>query len=576
MWPLPPVRTRKLTIVAQDPGIRHNNSIVTAEVDIPAEELGKGPRGYRVHVIDYDASTRTLYKPYEYKSTKSDKYPDPFKEVTKHTLLHDPGFHAQNVYAIVMRTLARFEYSLGRRVNWSFQGHQIKAAPHAFSDANAFYSQRDEALLFGYFPGKKGTIFSCLSHDVIAHETTHALLDGLHCCYIEPSSEDQPAFHEGLADIIALLSVFSLREVVKVVLDLGKGKSTLQKPGLIEAKNLRPDRLKQTLLFGVAEEMGKELSCVRGKALRQSLDLDASPDLIGKDEFKEPHRRGEILVAAMMNAFIEVWMNRLISLGRIDKEYLDRERTAEEAADAADYLLTMTIRALDYCPPIHLEFGDFLSALLTADHEIRPDDSRYQFRKHILKWFKKFGIEPSSKGKSAEESGIWDTPEEELSYDRLHFEALARDKDEMFRFVWENRKELKLDDGAVSKIESLRPCLRIGPDDGFPLREIVAECVQYLKLEASELRRKNLKRPEGMPSNQEIVLRGGMTLVFNEFGRLKFSIGKNILNKDEQQKYLDYLWETGYFHPKWTLRRRFSNMHRSRGTQSRENFQEEW
>ena len=34
---------------------------------------------------------------------------------TNDTLLGDPTFHAQNVYAIIMRILARFEHALGRR-----------------------------------------------------------------------------------------------------------------------------------------------------------------------------------------------------------------------------------------------------------------------------------------------------------------------------------------------------------------------------------------------------------------------------------------------------------------------------
>ena len=74
-----------------------------------------------------------------------------FEKGTDDELLRDPRFHQQNVYAIVMRILARFEYALGRRVSWSFGGHQLKIAPHAFLDANAFYTKEDEALLFGYF-----------------------------------------------------------------------------------------------------------------------------------------------------------------------------------------------------------------------------------------------------------------------------------------------------------------------------------------------------------------------------------------------------------------------------------------
>src|SRR5262249_8804805 len=136
-------------------------------------------------------------------------------------ILGDPHFHAQNVYAIIMRTLARFEFALGRRASWGFGQHQLKVAPHAFADANAFYSEADEALGFGYFPGRDGNIvFSCLAHDVVVHETTHALVDGLRERFTDPSSPDQAAFHEGFADIVAILSVFSLPDVVRKLMDV--------------------------------------------------------------------------------------------------------------------------------------------------------------------------------------------------------------------------------------------------------------------------------------------------------------------------------------------------------------------
>ena len=60
---LPEARTCKMRIVAQDPSVRIGGKILTAEVDVPAEELADGPRGYRVHVIDYDSSSKVLYPP---------------------------------------------------------------------------------------------------------------------------------------------------------------------------------------------------------------------------------------------------------------------------------------------------------------------------------------------------------------------------------------------------------------------------------------------------------------------------------------------------------------------------------
>jgi hypothetical protein len=567
--------------VAQDPAVRGpDGSILTAEVDVPAEELARGPLGYRVHVIDYDGSTRTLYAPLEYDSGNG--YKDPFRNPSNSTILTNPKFHAQNVYAIVMRTLARFEFALGRRVSWGFHGHQLKVAPHAFADANAFYSEDDQALMFGYFPGRKGMVFSCLSHDVVAHETTHALIDGLRGRFTDPSSPDQAAFHEGFSDVVALLSVFSIRGVVETVLDRNIAANRKRRKGgtaaLVHEDDLTDTALRESLLFGLAKEMGQEMADMRGQALRRSVTL--MPVDITGEEFQEPHRRGEILVAAVMNAFLGVIVERLKSLGRIEGKFFDRERVAEEAAESADYLLTMTIRALDYTPPVHVEFPDFLSALVTADHEIRPDDSKYRFRKHLVDSFRAYGIKPSP-GTSVPD-GFWLAPDGELVNDRIRFESMTRDPDEVFRFVWENREVIGLSEGAFTRILSVRPCLRVAPDDGFPLRETVAECMQQIRVSAGELATFGIDKPPEMADDTQVSLEGGFTLIFDEYGRLKFAIAKRLFDKnrpevqERQSQRLADLWRYGHYRKGASLTRRFSAMHRQRSLGAARSFSEEW
>ena len=579
---IPRARTRKLTIVAQDPAVRDSRGrIITAEVDVPAEELARGPLGYRVHVIDYDGSTRTLYAPLEYESSATGVYKDPFRNPSNGTILSNPQFHAQNVYAIVMRTLARFEFALGRRVSWGFHGHQLKVAPHAFADANAFYSEDDQALMFGYFPGRRGMVFSCLSHDVVAHETTHALIDGLRGRFTDPSSPDQAAFHEGFSDVVALLSVFSIRDVVETILDRhiagAKKRRRPRTAALVHEDDLTDTALRESLLFGLAKEMGQEMADMRGQALRRSVTL--TPDDVKGEAFDEPHRRGEILVAAMMNAFLGVIVQRLRSLGRIQGRFFDRQRVAEEAAESADYLLTMTIRALDYTPPVHVEFPDFLSALVTADHEIRPDDSKYGFRKHLINNFARYGIKPSP-GTSAE--GFWLGPEGQLVNDRIRFESMTRDPDEVFRFVWENRDVIGLSEGAFTRILSVRPCLRVAPDDGFPLRETVAECMQIIQITARELAAFGIEKPPDMDPEQKVSLEGGFTLIFDEYGRLKFAIAKRLFDKKRpevqarQSRRLADLWRYGHYRRGASLTRRFSAMHRQRSLGGARSFNEGW
>ena len=563
-----PLHTRKLTIIAQDPSVKVNGKILRTEVEIPAEELQPGPWGYRVQVVDYDSSTETLYKPLEYPPLDGANG-DPFKRASDARLLSDPNFHAQNAYAIVMRILARFEFALGRRVSWNLYGHQIKVAPHAFAEANAFYSENDEALMFGYFPGRNGMVYTCLSHDIVAHETTHALLDGLRDRYTDPSSPEQAGFHEGFGDIVALLSVFSLPKVVETLIDLGPPR---RNPDRIAEEFLTLEALRKSMLLGLAKEMGQELSAVRGAVLRRSVELEPSRDHIKEKEFEEPHRRGEILVAAVLNAFLSVWVKRLEAL--ITPGGLDRGRVVEEGANIAEYLLTMVIRALDYAPPVNLEFCDFLSAVLTSDREINPNDSKYKFRETLLKSFLSYGIKPKSAG-TASDPGIWPAPKGNISNERIRFESLQRDRDEVFRFIWDNREALELYDKAFSRVLSVRPCLRIGPD-GFALRETVAEYMQILDLQASELSRPlKIKKPKDMPNTQEVRLSGGGALIFNEYGKLKYHIYNSLTDSERQSQRIEYLWSYGYYRNPAAFRN-FASLHRQRATSLTSFSREDW
>lgn len=562
-----------MTIMAQDPGVRdRDGKIVMASVDVPAENLGAGPRGHRVYVVDYDTSTEEMYAPVDYEMMVARHGEEPFRprddsedpSDPTQKLVDDPEFHAMNVYAIVMRILARFEFALGRHVEWAIPGHQLKVAPHGFCDGNAFYSPPTEALMFGYFTDHQAgrTIYSCLSHDVIAHETTHALVDGLRDHFTDPSSPDQAAFHEGFADVVALLSVLAIPEVVRTL--LGEGDAAPEAAGdgkadrgRVSAEEVEEGALQQSVLLKLAKEMGEALTGTRGNALRQSADLEPDPAYLHSDEFIEPHRRGEILAATMLRAFIKVWRERISRLKLFDDEYYDRGGVADEGAEAADFLLTLAIRALDYTPPVHLTFEDYRAALVTAYTELHSAEHKYDFRSRLEESFEEFGI---GRPQFAAD-GMWDPAPEGLVYDRTRFEAMQTDRNELFRFVWENRDELELIEDAYTEITSIRPSVRVAPEDGFVLRETVVECIQMLSGTARELEDEfNVKIPDGMPEETELVLRGGATLVFDDFGRLKFRIPNLLPVRRHHQasgvpnryatlnaERLEHLWQSGYY-----------------------------
>jgi hypothetical protein len=352
--------------------------------------------------------------------------------------------------------------------------------------------------------------------------------------------------------------------------------------------------------------MGREIEGFRGGALRRSAELEPDRKLPDSEEFLEPHRRGELFVASVINGFIEAWADRIARLGTKGQSNYPLARVCEEGADIADTLATMWIRALDYMPAVHLTFGDALSAALTADLEVRPDDSRYDLRAHMLKKFRAYGISPTSKRRSP--AGVWDPAPTDLKYDRVRFESMRSDKDEVFRFLWENRDKLEIRQGAYTEVLSVRPCVRTGVD-GFVLRETVSEYYQVARLTADELEDVGVNAPKeylkglaaakaarrkaqpGSGANDQAKsaaendrdittpLYGGGVLIFNEYGRLKYWVHNDVFGRRQTER-LKYLWEAGFLEARGDRAEyraaRLSTLHRLRATDARRFPAEGW
>jgi hypothetical protein len=572
--------TRWLTVLAQDPDVADKGGVITTRVKVPAEPLFAGPRGSRVEIVDYDASSDCFYGPFEIPEND-----DPFEiERDREALVGNPRFHAQNVYGIVASTLFEFERALGRHLSWGFEygSHQLKVFPHAFAEPNAFYSKCDECLAFGYFPVRgpdSEKVFTCLSHDIVTHETTHALIDGLRDQLMRPSSDDQAAFHEGFADIIAILKTLQNLELVQFAIN--EHLTINKRAGTVSVDEARAAIQNQDILFGLAKQMGKAVRGMGRGALRHSTEIKPSKDLYTGESFRDPHDRGELLVAAVMHGFQLVWDKRLSGKlkleGREQSPRVAAWRVAEEGAKAAGHLLHMMIRAIDYLPPVHVDFGDFLSAILTADWQICPDDDLYGYRDAFRASFAAYGIEPAYNG-VASEPGVWGpgTQGRDISYARANMDSLRWNREGMFKLLWENYNALDLDRDIFTKVNSVRPVWRIGPE-GFILRETVAEYYQKLnKATQADLKRLGIDFPESKTGGEPVDLVGGGTLIFDEFGRLKFHIHNRITNGDHQRDRLDSLWRRGALHENHTGERPFTALHRRRAADESRRPQEAW
>lgn len=425
----PSPNVRRLRIFSFDPALAAQYDLVgmsSVTIEVPWEDaLEPGPIGEYVEVVDVDPGSGAAYVPVDLNA------PALLATDGLAPSESDPRFHQQMCYAVAMKTIEHFERALGRKALWSPHVNRLpegeitenyvprlRIYPHALRQHNAFYSPQKKALLFGYFQAnaKDGkstpgtTVFTCLSHDIIAHEATHALLDGVHPRFHEPVNEDVLAFHEAFADIVALFQHFSY-------------------PGVLrdQVARTRGDLAGQSVLGQLAQQFA--MASGRGDALRSYLGKEINgkwervrPDPTLLSQTTEPHDRGAILVAAVFSAFMKVYQARTRDLFRIATEGTGvlREgdihpdlvaRLAEEAQRCSERALQMCIRAIDYCPPVGITFGAYLRAIITADHDMNPID-RESWRLAFIESFREWGISPRGARSMAEDSLLWPTGEE--------------------------------------------------------------------------------------------------------------------------------------------------------------------
>ena len=150
--------------------------------------------------------------------------------------------------------------------------------------------------------------------------------------------------------------------------------------------------------------------------MRDFINEDPDPDLL--DTADESHERGAILVAAVFDAFLSIYRGRTADLFRLTGVMPGSgaplhpdltSRLAREAGKSADHVLRMCIRALDYMPPVDVQFGEFLRAIITADTDLIPDD-RLNYRVAFIEAFRKRGIFASDCLSMSPDSLLWERP----------------------------------------------------------------------------------------------------------------------------------------------------------------------
>ena len=445
--------TRRLRVLAFDPSLAtrldtaaFNEIVVAVRWE---KELKPGPVGEYLEVVDYDPASGVFYHPVDL------NHPHLLAEDGLVPSESNPQFHQQMVYAVAMTTIRHFERALGRKALWADRRvelpgpkyveqfvRRLRIYPHALRDRNAYYSPAKKALLFGYFPvsSKDGdntpgtVVFTCLSHDIVAHETTHALLDGVHPRFNEPTNPDVHAFHEAFADIIALFQHFTYPTVLES-----------------QIRRTRGDLDSENLLGQLAQQFGRATG--RGAALRDALGRTnektgrwepQQPDPHALDKTVDAHDRGAILVAAVFRAFLLIYRSRTADLFRIATQGTGKlpegeihpdltSRLATEASRCADRVLQMCIRAIDYCPPVDITFGGFLRGIITADLDFAPED-RSSFRIVFIESFREWGIYPRGVSSMGVDALAWPSGDE-LTREMIADRSLQHDPEDLKGFL---------------------------------------------------------------------------------------------------------------------------------------------
>jgi hypothetical protein len=258
-------------------------------------------------------------------------------------------------------------------------------------------------------------------------------------------------------------------------------------------------------------------------------------------------------------------------------------------------MLNICIRALDYCPPVDIMFGEYLRALITADYDLVPYD-RLGYRIAFIEAFRKRGIYPRDVKHLSPSSLFWEPPplqldtakvhailkamstEWDLQSDRKQAYDLSRTNAEKF-WGWLMDKNNVSDDqltafgliridqpkkftignqeGELRRIEvhSVRPVRRVSPE-GNIRADLVVEITQSF-------------RPA---QNPDARFRGGCTLIIDlAKAEVRYMVRKKVDSPWRINNQMGFAMETGeglhgnYFADPTNVREPFAMVHHVHG-----------
>ena len=255
-----------------------------------------------------------------------------------------PQFDAVHTYAVVRQTLTMYQRALAAidddtPLPWEWNNGAdtgpLEVFPHGLPNVmNAFYSRDQRCLKFGDFipTGTEVRVFTCRSFDIVAHETGHAVLDGLKPQWLLAANPPQTGgLHEAFGDLTAIfLSLSQLDQCEAIV---------AQTKARLHDKNFLSD---------IAEQFGLALG--RPNGLR-----NADTDITLSQAGNQVHAISQVFTGAMYDILADLFT-------------LERRPQVLDDADVlhrvGDYLRGLLLRALIAAPDFGATYLDVVEAML--------------------------------------------------------------------------------------------------------------------------------------------------------------------------------------------------------------------
>jgi hypothetical protein len=461
-----------------------------------------GPIGSDLAVFDYDRE-RDRVLPAAIPD-RSSVFPD--------YTVEDPRFHQLNAYAIAARAIDLVEYELGRLLDWGFEANRLIVLPHAGYLANAFYEEDTHSLQFYSFRQLDGSVYhTSLVHDIVAHETGHALLDAVRDRYTEGNHRETAAIHEAVGDLAAVFAAFS-HQVVREQF-LASAGPTLRGPNLVAS---------------IAEDF--QTSADGALALR---DLASLVDPAVLRQTTDPHVLSLHLSGAVWEALLRMY--------EVNLRQLDPEPAFKLARTA---LQRMFVRAFDYLPPADATFVEFAAAIYRADRFANPKDD-LGYRQILAMAFADRGLigSPSEIADESDADDPW--PDLPPSWPRLT-------PAEAYVFLDQNRKQLALSTQATYRDFVVRDLQVVSRPPDHAAIEAVVLTYEYpvdVELDPAAF---------GPLGGYWLPIWGGGVLVFDVDGRLRHHAKKPVTRERirEALRFLRSIADTSLVHGASTLEER--------------------